>query len=936
MKRYLIFFVLILATASFAANGNLPLSTENQLTVNQKPITPDPRRDDPDEVFYEEDFEDAQRVEDEWTTADYSAVAWHKSDLLGAEDDLAWWCGDTLTQYQDSPVGYDNRWLQYLDTPVLDLSDAGDGLTFTFNGYWLLEDPRLVPPNDPYDGWDGWFVQISTNGGEDFETLIPEDGEGAYTAERISAAERLWGFDEQPGWVFHSGEWGDTTHAERPDVQWVDVVFDMSDFAGDDNVVIRFVLTSDNSVAAPFNIYLQDRSGIWIDDMLITDEDDNVFLSNNADDDPVPDVMIPHIDERYGGDHWLHTDADAHSGEWSMWNDDDHFFMNNGLISPAVAIEEGFTAWLELWVYCNLPDWQGANNALEDFYQCYVSNDEGETWNYLYHDYARDEAGAQEWVQYTPDLPFNDGTVDLSDYAGETIQFQWFFRTNNNHNGGNGEGLFIDDILVQGSNLQPFEASMEQLHIPYPLTVGYRLPGLSVDAHNNGLRDLDDIVAYWGVVGDNESRQFPIIPRPNVVSDTFEVVELSDYRNRNVPGWTPIIADNYTVYSYLNVDEDADPNNDSTAIENVVAWPAGLYEFGYDNRTYQFTHEYAAGSGAVTRFSPGEVLDNYSIAAAQFMFNGEQNEDADFTLHVYGAGEDETMWGDELLSLDVTVPSDSVLPNTMTVPLFNQEALRGLGDSDFWLWVEVVRDDGWPEIISDTEFDEEGTHYYVWNSIQMEPSANDFQMQAILLPTDAVEPNLVALSDAMDFGELEVGEINILPFTFWSAGLEPVTITNVDVTEGMFEVGWGDEVTLAPGEAVTFDIVFDPSFGGQHFADLIIETDDETPPEVLLRGESNNSVNGDPLAPIQFGLSEPYPNPFNNSSIVEFSMETKGFATVSLYDLSGREISRLASGSFTAGNHSVALQADELSAGVYILRLEAGGMSQSRKVVLVK
>ncbi len=934
MKRFFVFFVMILAAASFAANSSQPLSTENQLTEITKPITPYPQRD---VVFYEEDFEDEDRVAEEWTSVDYSSIAWHKTDLLGEEDDLAWWCGDTLTQYDGDPVGYDNRWLQYLDTPVLNFADAGDALTFTFTGYWLVEDPRLIPPNDPYDGWDGWFVLISTDGGDEFETLVPEEGEGEYTAERISAAERLWDFEEQAGWVFHSGEWGDTTGAERPDVQWVDVEFDMSDYAQEENVVIRFVLTSDNAVAAPFgNVYLEDRSGIWIDDILITDEDDQVFLSNNADDDPVPDELIPRIDNRYGGDHWARTDEDAHSGDWSMWNDDDHFFMNNGLISPPIAIEEGFTAWLELWVYCNLPDWQGDNNALEDFYQCYVTNDEGETWDYLYHDYARDEAGAEDWVRYTPDLPFNDGTVDLSDYAGETIQIQWFFRTNNNHDGGNGDGLFFDDILVEGSNLQPFEASMERLHVPYPLTAGYRLPGLTVEAHNNGLRDLNDITAYWGVVGDNESRQYPIIPRPDVVSDTFEVVELSDYRDRRVPGWTPVIADNYTVYAYLNVEEDADDRNDSIAVENVVAWPTGLYEFGYDNRSFQFTHEYAVGSGAATRFSPGDVLENYSIAAAKFMFNGEQNEDADFTLHVYGAGEDETGWGDELLSLDVTVPRDSCLPNTMTVPLFDQEALRGLGDSDFWLWVEVERDDAWPEIISDTEFDEDDTHYYVWNGNQMAPSGNDYMMQALLVPTADVEPNLIALSEALNFGEVEEGDIQILPFTLWSGGLDPVTISNVEATEGMFEVGWGDEVTLAPGEAVTFEIVFDPEFGGQHFADLIIESDDQTPPEVLLRGEGTQSVDEDQLTPVQFGLGEPYPNPFNSSTIVEFSLEASGYATVSLYDLSGREITRLASGSFTAGRHSVALQADDLSAGVYVLRLKAGDMSDTRKVVLVK
>ncbi len=939
MRSLTIFLVMILTVATIAGPASYVPADQSQRTVTAKPLNPEPRRD-PVEIFFEEDFEDADQVAENWTTANYYGdIAWHKTDLLGEEDDLAWWCGDSLTQYNDTTFGYDNRWLQFLDTPVLDLTDAGEGLAFTFTGYWILEDPRLIPPGAPYDGWDGWFVQISTNGGEEFVTLIPAEVD--YTAERVSAAERLWGYENQPGWVAHSGEWAwgddDTTHAERPDAQWRDVAFDLSEFAGEDNVVIRFVLTSDNTVAAPLNIYLADRSGIWIDDILITDADERVFLSNNADDDPVPSDLIPRVSESYGGDHWVRTDSDAHSGDWSMQNDDNYFFMNNGLISPPFELTEGFNSWLELWIYCDLPDWEGANNALEDYYACWVTDDEGETWTRIYYDYARDGVGGDGWVQYTPDMLFN-GTLDLSEYAGSTIQIQYIFLSDNDHDGGNGSGLFIDDIKVMGSNLQPFEASMENLHVPYPLTAGYRTPGITVEAHNNGLRDLDNISAYWGIESINDYHRYPIVPRPNILSDTLALVQLSDYIIRPVPGWTPVIADNYTIWTYLSVEEDTTSANDSTAIENLTVWPAGLYEFGYDNRTYQYTFEYEPGSGAAVRFSPDrESFQNYSIAAVKFMFNGEQDEDANFTLHIRRAGEDETSIGaEDLLSIEVTVPPDSLMPNTMTVDLYEYEELRGLGRYDFWVWVEVQRDDSWPEIIGDDEFDPEATHNFTYDGEQLVASDRDFMIQAILVTTADVVADLVPQTDGIDFGVLSDGEIEVRTISIWASGLEEVTITDIRSSEDMFLVGWNDDVTLKPGQAVTIDLVYEPYEGGTHFADLIIESNDETPPEILLRGEYVLNVNEEDYSPIEFGLGNPYPNPFNSTSKINFALEAAGNATLVLYDLSGREVMQISNGSFTAGNHSVMLQADALSAGMYILRLEAGVQTDSRKIVLVK
>ena len=57
---------------------------------------------------------------------DYSMVVgtMFHPDAFNASDNMSWWCGDPQLS------GYDNHWLQYLDTPIIDLSSTTNPLLF--------------------------------------------------------------------------------------------------------------------------------------------------------------------------------------------------------------------------------------------------------------------------------------------------------------------------------------------------------------------------------------------------------------------------------------------------------------------------------------------------------------------------------------------------------------------------------------------------------------------------------------------------------------------------------------------------------------------------------------------------------------------------------------------------------------------------------------
>lgn len=86
----------------------------------------------------------------------------------------------------------------------------------------------------------------------------------------------------------------------------------------------------------------------------------------------------------------------------------------------------------------------------------------------------------------------------------------------------------------------------------------------------------------------------------------------------------------------------------------------------------------------------------------------------------------------------------------------------------------------------------------------------------------------------------------------------------------------------------------------------------------------------------KFTLEQNYPNPFNPSTVVGFQLSVAGDASLKVYDLLGREVAVLVDGVMPAGSHTVNFDASNITSGVYIYKLEAGGQIMTRRMTLVK
>ncbi len=85
-----------------------------------------------------------------------------------------------------------------------------------------------------------------------------------------------------------------------------------------------------------------------------------------------------------------------------------------------------------------------------------------------------------------------------------------------------------------------------------------------------------------------------------------------------------------------------------------------------------------------------------------------------------------------------------------------------------------------------------------------------------------------------------------------------------------------------------------------------------------------------------FELSQNYPNPFNPSTVISFQLPKKGFTSLSVYDILGREVAVLVNEERVAGKYSVEFDASNLTSGVYFSRLNSGEYSSIKKMLLVR
>lgn len=109
----------------------------------------------------------------------------------------------------------------------------------------------------------------------------------------------------------------------------------------------------------------------------------------------------------------------------------------------------------------------------------------------------------------------------------------------------------------------------------------------------------------------------------------------------------------------------------------------------------------------------------------------------------------------------------------------------------------------------------------------------------------------------------------------------------------------------------------------------------------VAKEQSATSVADGGIMPTSSTLQQNYPNPFNNSTVIRFSVEEMSDVSITVFDMTGREISTLVNGTKQTGTFSVGFSNTNIASGTYLYRMIARNSSgkttvETKKMIVMK
>jgi hypothetical protein len=200
-------------------------------------------------------------------------------------------------------------------------------------------------------------------------------------------------------------------------------------------------------------------------------------------------------------------------------------------------------------------------------------------------------------------------------------------------------------------------------------------------------------------------------------------------------------------------------------------------------------------------------------------------------------------------------------------------------------------------------------------------------------------------TDSLNFGKVTTGNSMIKQFTVFNPHNSAVTINEFYCSDPSFTTNIKVPVTIESKDSLIVPVTFNPAQEGNFKATFNVrntgvynEEQQMIARQVILSGTTYDisQVNSGTITPRQFELSQNYPNPYNPTTTINYSIDKPGIVKLSVYDIRGSKITTIVNENKPAGNYSVNFIASSLPSGIYFYKLEAGQYSQIKKMILLK
>jgi hypothetical protein len=222
-------------------------------------------------------------------------------------------------------------------------------------------------------------------------------------------------------------------------------------------------------------------------------------------------------------------------------------------------------------------------------------------------------------------------------------------------------------------------------------------------------------------------------------------------------------------------------------------------------------------------------------------------------------------------------------------------------------------------------------------------SSNDIAtpLQNIMLIGVGASPNMI-LSQRVDFGKVMSGDSKERGFKISNYGNTTLTITAINITgsnANEFSINKTFPYNIMEAQSDSVSVWFNPNVVGVKDAKIIVTSNDKNAiNEIPIIAEATEVISVDNITvlPSSYSLEQNYPNPFNPSTKIKYSIKDAGFVSIQVFDIFGREVTKLINLFQPSGNYEITFDAVNLTSGIYYYKLNINNFTETKKMLLIK
>jgi Secretion system C-terminal sorting domain len=195
----------------------------------------------------------------------------------------------------------------------------------------------------------------------------------------------------------------------------------------------------------------------------------------------------------------------------------------------------------------------------------------------------------------------------------------------------------------------------------------------------------------------------------------------------------------------------------------------------------------------------------------------------------------------------------------------------------------------------------------------------------ITLITESVPVELISFSATVNGNSVTLNWLTATETNNYGFEMLRRTSTNINEWEIIGFVGGNGTTTEKQSYSFTDELLLS---GKYHYRLKQIDFDGSYEFSQIL--EVNIEV------PAKFSLEQNFPNPFNPTTTINYSIKYNGSVQLRVFDILGRKVTELVNKTQQAGDYSVTFNASKQPSGIYFYVLKSGNFSETKKLLLLK